>query len=793
MAKIPFTVSARTAKLIGQENFANAEGAVIELVKNAYDADADTAIIIFDSTDESADKHAIYIIDNGHGMTRSVVREKWMRIGTDDKLQNFTSAGGRIKTGAKGIGRFALDRLGERARMLSTTDTDKSLYWAVNWKDFEAIGVPINAINARLYSLKDIDLERYIESHFSKSPLILDLVKNAKFSTGTLFKITNLKDLWDENTLTSLFDNLEVLIPPAEQPDFDIFLFNVGSLADYGKVNSAFYDDYDYRVSAAYSANDDQTLQVTVTRNELDLEALENSYKELFEFDLMKKFPFDMETMYKKDFNVSLKVTNLKGFSSVNADLLKKIGDFDFTFYFLKNRPTDDRSESDLKKYPYRKFVTASRMAWLEKFGGVKIFRDGFRVRPYGENGDDWLKLGERQARNPQAVSRLGTYRIRPNQIAGTVNISRINNRYFNDKSGREGIQENDIFLAFKNLLIEIINLFERDRNVIMFHLSELARIRFDDENERELAKAEAERILREDSEISQKDAVNRKPSTVPKSRKNSDTEVLLASATQKYEQELEEKESEIQLLRSLASIGLIVSSAAHELTSLRQRIVPRTDFLLRELKKYIPVSSLADVNREDNPFYMIELMKEEDLKLKHWLDYSLNSLKKDRRKRANVNFGNYFENFKNTWKRSLIQRNVTLSLRGTKDARNTIQAFEVDLDAIFNNLLTNSFEALKRGKDKQVTIAWNRVNEFIYIEFIDNGRGLAPEYTSDPSEIFNPHETSKRDSRGNIIGTGLGLYIVKSIITDYKDASIEVVKADAGFRLRLAFPVRKK
>ena len=97
--KIPFRVSARTAKLIGLENFSNEEGAIIELVKNTYDADAKNCILIFDikhkiSVNEKGEKiklfdkldSRIFVIDNGIGMTESIISNQWMTIGTDDKL-----------------------------------------------------------------------------------------------------------------------------------------------------------------------------------------------------------------------------------------------------------------------------------------------------------------------------------------------------------------------------------------------------------------------------------------------------------------------------------------------------------------------------------------------------------------------------------------------------------------------------------------------------------------------------------------------------------------------------------
>lgn len=88
--KIPFAISARTARLIGMENFANAEGAVVELVKNAYDADADTCIVVADIR-ENRSESKLFIIDNGSGMTDDVIIKHWMTIGTDDKLINASS------------------------------------------------------------------------------------------------------------------------------------------------------------------------------------------------------------------------------------------------------------------------------------------------------------------------------------------------------------------------------------------------------------------------------------------------------------------------------------------------------------------------------------------------------------------------------------------------------------------------------------------------------------------------------------------------------------------------------
>ena len=84
--KIPFSVSSRTAMLIGSENFSNPEGAIVELVKNAYDADSQYCYILFEG--DEIGKKSLYILDWGTGMDDKIIETCWMRIGTDDKLYN---------------------------------------------------------------------------------------------------------------------------------------------------------------------------------------------------------------------------------------------------------------------------------------------------------------------------------------------------------------------------------------------------------------------------------------------------------------------------------------------------------------------------------------------------------------------------------------------------------------------------------------------------------------------------------------------------------------------------------
>ncbi|HAH54556.1 MAG TPA: ATP-binding protein, partial [Flavobacterium sp.] len=805
VSKIPFKVSARTAKLIGLENFSNEEGAIIELVKNTYDADAKNCILIFDikHTTSINDKgeeiklfnnvdSRIFVIDNGVGMTDSIISNQWMTIGTDDKLYQHLSETGRVKTGAKGIGRFALNRLGLITNLITLSNKNgEELNWRVDWKDFDKLGATVSDVEAALTKIDNSSLKEFLLDKFPNSQRLIELINTTAFDSGTVIEISELNDTWEIEQLEKLFGNLEMLLPPKEQSDFQIDLFSINNIDLFGKVKTAYYDDYDYKIEAVYKDGESKNLEIKITRNELDIDAIENRYSEIFNFEPMKAFPYRLEDFKAKTITLNKTLDTILS-SEVDKELINKVGEFRLSFYFLKNTISDDKADGDLKKYPYKSFVSGTRKAWLKKFGGIKMFRDDFRIRPYGENGQDWLKLGERQSQSPGgAGQKLGGYRIGPNQIAGTVNISRIHNLSFQDKSGREGIIENDVFELFNNILKEIIAFFEKDRNVIMFHLSELYKNKNKEAEAKRKAQDEAERIKKEQEEKENNQGNNTENNSHDSS---SEREKTLADGVQILTKEIASKDDEIRLLRSLASVGLIISSFAHEVKSLRSRLIPRTTFLLRELSNHINEKDLSHIDKDDNPFYMIRLMQEEDTKLKHWLDYSLNTLKRDKRERTNLDLADYFERFKSTWSKALAQRNISVVLNGEKDKGFVIRAFEVDMDSIFNNLLSNSMNALKgfSKEPKTISISWKKADDSnIEIIFSDNGKGLEPQYQENPDEIFNLNESSKKDKKGNVVGTGLGLYIVKSIIEEYNNSSISIIGFKSGLQLKINFKPR--
>ncbi|OBX21189.1 hypothetical protein A9996_18390 [Gelidibacter algens] len=264
MSKLSFKVSARTARLIGRENIANSKGAIIELVKNGYDADSDISIVYFDNEyspiineisldyyntllqkginktllnnvyDSKTGKfiikegleqeprnllkkslnklNSLYIIDSGEGMTQNIIRDYWMTIGTDHKAIDVFTNSGKVKSGAKGIGRFALDRLGGKCEMITVynpenhkPDTDElgnpsnfsGYNWKVNWEDFEGDFKTIDTVKAELIGIESKTIKKEIIKEIPELNLG-ELNTKVDFEFGTILKITDLRDNWED-------------------------------------------------------------------------------------------------------------------------------------------------------------------------------------------------------------------------------------------------------------------------------------------------------------------------------------------------------------------------------------------------------------------------------------------------------------------------------------------------------------------------------------------------------------------------------------------------------------------
>lgn len=841
--KIPFKVSSRTARLIGRENVASAKGAVIELVKNGYDADSPFSIIYIDNKlsffkprlyiseynnlllkgidqallDSIYEKEksvyvvkekldpsqislladnlrrlaSLYVIDCGEGMTEKILKDNWMTIGTDNKSTNYYTRKGRIKAGAKGIGRFAMDKLGEKCEMITFFDPevykptdDNSVAggysWNVSWDEFEGNNKTIDKVTAELDEIRDLSFLDCLDA-FELPKEIKSILRKQAGNHGTALKITQLRDVWNDDTVESLFEDLSVLVPPAEQNDYSIILRASSQPERYGLIREGICDDFDFKIHATADSN--QIVNIKIIRNENLVEKFPSSF---FNRPNQTKKNYTEEDFKRGYWETRRTFSQLvPGYKKTDyTNELNRIGPFEFVFYFLKRSAT----KRDEKRFFYRHCPYAQRADWLKKFGGIKLFRDGFRVRPYGERNSssfDWLGLGGRKQRSPAGITKKeGGYKVEVENVAGSICISRLTNVAFEDKSSREGLQENNSFQIFKKLIEGIINIFEEDRALIARELAA-----YDDERNG------GRRLFQEAEKLSHKIlehpkfAKFRDGSFVSEKDKTFHSIALLAALNEKKTQEIENYKEEQKTLRGLASTGLMLASFSHDLTKIYDSLTDRYERIKKHLLPYAKEELYLDRIDRKNPFRLMRLAHETDKKMQNWLRFSTQIARKDKRRRKDINISSYMSNLHDIWSTIFSERAITMEQNVVEGAR--VRAFEIELDSIFYNLFSNSVEAfnlMKVNRPRRIKVSWRESSEKLICEYEDNGPGLS-EDISDPENIFEPLFTTKRNNTtGEEVGTGLGMWIIKLIAED-NNIEIELPKVEQGFGIRFIFP----
>lgn len=854
MAQIPFNVSARTALLIGRENIANSKGAIIELVKNCYDADSEYALIIIDTIYREApstlsqeeisklkndysldtrelnsfydkcdvnyilkntltkedlvkvnkiflDLNSIYIIDNGDGMTQEIIKNNWMTIGTANKLEDDTTKKKRIKSGAKGIGRFALDKLGKKCELLSCAnplvhviekEQDNTIYWSVDWSKFEEKNTTINQVNAIIESIKSNNLYNTFQVFNSSNTLneitnkINKIAKNKlsfwkenEVNHGTIIKVSQLHEIWDKESIKELYEDLEVLVPPRDVEEFSIHILSLQEPDGYGEILSSLCDDFDYKLVA--SADDKQNVTITIYREEYNEKIIP---KEFFNREFSDRDNFIKDNLLKKEFVQTYSFNQLlPGFE--NNSILKQIGSFEFIFYYLKR----GANSIDRKRFYYKYFESSDRKRWLDQFGGVKLYRDNFRVRPYGEINEpafDWLGLGARKASSPAGITKKGGgYRVEPENITGIVKISRVNNFAFQDKSSREGLQETTALKTFKLILTSIIGKLEQDRSTLAREFENYYQEKYGHIRDREKALKLAESITS-----------RKKEDTDRQSEQNGDdqktaTEEVLAQEVIDQKNEIHELATELNILRALASSGIMAAAFSHDYGKIHADLNTRTDRFKTTLEQLISIDP-QQIPAYKNPFRLLELMQKTDKKIATWLGFSLGFTKKDKRNRKKVKLNDYVNNLATDWQNTFYESGVIFDCLCEDNLY--AKVFEVDLDSIFINLFTNSMYALEQPSERttqnKISIKVVGVGSIINIIYEDNGPGISKDI-KDPNIILEPKFTTKRnDHTGEEIGTGLGMWIIKKIIDEYKgDINILNQSSLGGFGISLTIP----
>lgn len=730
MAKIPFSVDANTARLIGRENVSKSDGAIIELIKNAYDADSSMCILYYDV---NSDK--LWLADNGCGMSEEIVKKHWMSIGYSDKDIDLKSNKGRIKTGAKGIGRFALDRLGSKCTMY-TYNGSRYLSWNVDWEQFVR-GININEVYADLEECNFI--QEGLFNDFSNPNIKAIMSKD--FCTGTIFEISGLRDVWDNRFISKLKNNLTSLIPPSLSNSFKVYFFDNDTNLDEAQIVSELLSSYDYSVD--FSVLNSGDIDIRVTRNEFE-------FGTKFEY-VIKNAKFseeDREYFKGKPIVVQKNVKDLNvGITDENP---YDLGAFSGKIFFYKIT-TQEKNEL---KYYYKPFE--HRKSLIKKYGGIKIYRDGFRVRPYGESNTpqfDWLLLSARHYISAYPISsKHGNWTADSSQLVGEINISRLNDT-LNDQANREGIFENEDFELFKKIIVEILSYLENDRQKVIRKLNDLWNRDNQSQEAEENIKDKYEKYKNSKKDNEKKDS---------EAQSENDEYVHVEEAQRAIDgktAQISDLEDENRLLRSLATTGIAVNTYMHEIRA-----------LIHDLKMNSKRASEAyriRNNIEESVAYINEV-RNVTKNFESWFQVTIESTRADKRTRQKVNVVDLINKCIDSWKKSLGN---DIEFHFDFDSEDiSLVCFPYELESIFHNLISNSYKSFKRGNtiNKKISVSITQNVDKLTISYVDNGIGLNEEFKQDPDKILKQMVT------GDIIdgkkqGTGLGMWIVSNIISDYK------------------------
>ena len=736
--------------------------AIGELIKNSYDADADKVTLTFeklkpklsskeiknllierypekdeeqiknqiesifkindeldssleDSTiryiwEHGKEKFKLILVDNGTGMSTDTILNNWLVPSTNNKLKKQKTNKGRNVQGRKGIGRYAASILGNDF-VCETIDEIKGIKSTIiiNWKDFES------------------DKYEYLD----QVPILVESLQDDKKNHGTNIEIETLYN-WNDIEIKKLIENLErlFLVPILETKDkFEIKLLFKNFIA---KIDSKELSDCKIEPSAILSKAFHYKICGKV---ELVKSAIVASYTYTNSLDGISESE-SVKTIYE----VPIK------------DYCGKIK-FDLRVF-----DQDDVGIEALKKQ-YNEFISYSNKdvrRLLEKAEGISIYRNSFKIRPYGDNSAfDWLGLNARRINQPSR--RLGT-----NQINGLIEIENEESSGLIEKASREGLKENDKFETLRKILLSIIVELENERNRYrdgsgkriknLQSSDEIIQKTFDFTNlyrkvELELRKAEVSlnvindvanviRVVEEDKHIQ------------------------VAQINNSFAKQEEQFKNTIATFQVQATLGKIINVVLHEgrnplsyLKEQSQNLTTWSKKLDRDIKGRLLIHDTIISELLDKIVSRTMGVKEQAntlLTLFSKLD-SISITKRSKKREFNLVLS--IQKAIGIFEGQLLDNNITFLIDSSPNVQ--LNGWEFDIVASFTNLIENSIYWLSfsNREVKEIIIKVTELDDEISILYQDNGIGIEESHIED-QRIFEPGFTTKSG------GTGLGLAI---------------------------------
>jgi signal transduction histidine kinase len=511
--KLQFRPRARIIRTIGDQLISGPEAAVIELVKNAYDADASFASIKFKPPLEVG-KGRIVFIDDGVGMTLADIQNKWMEPATTSKsATRLSSIRQRRMMGSKGIGRFAAAKLGSKMAMNS-----------VSTQDGKGIEVLIPELDWNLFAgdayLSDISIDY--------------LMQETAQHSGTTIEISELNEAWSAQKLEKLYRELRRLISPHDQATDDKF----GIFLDLSEctVESTGFDGPQLLGFRAPLEAVPSNLTAPPEFEVLPFPLLDTGdYEVVGHFDPDGRFYGTIEIrrggQAPRPINLSVPLLESEracGKVSVRLSIF--------------DREADAVRET-VKKAGFGNVTAKEARLLLDSIVGVAIYRGGFRIRPYGDPENDWLTLDARRVQTP-------TLRIGHNQIAGYITVDDPDVSGLVEKSSREGFELNASFLRLYRLIIDLLS-----------QVIEPERLKFREDagiGRRKLTSFEGVKKLTEFEDL------EKLLPNIPMEQRTS-AKALIAKQSALLVEKIEVLEERQRILEAQSSLGQIIGEVLHE------------------------------------------------------------------------------------------------------------------------------------------------------------------------------------------------------------------------------------
>ena len=695
---------------IGRDLIQDCYAAVVELVKNAYDADSSDVNIEFRAKPDRSG-YSIVITDYGHGMSQDTVINSWMVPSTRDKLDRRQSPAGRIMQGRKGVGRYAASILGTDLLLETVTPQGEKTMLLVEWNLFETA------------------------QYLDEVEIFIETSKVSEIS-GTRLTMTGDRELlgeWNQKQFDKLRFELKKLISPVSAYVGDELItdkfrisLEIEGFPDVQNVTETIkpfpiFELFDYRIAGRMDPDGKGTLTYSLqkARNTTD-----------------EKIPFD--------------VSGKTGCGELIFDFRVYDRDKEAIDSLIRRGLKDDAGNY-VEKNQARQLLTLSN--------GIGVYRNGFRIRPHGDPGFDWIELDKKRIQNPSR-------KIGNDQVIGYVLIQSEELSGLIEKSARDGLKQNLAFERLKEITEKVIAKLEEKR-FIYRQKAGISRPAL--KVEKEFEHLFSFDTLKKNVQLKlNRDGIDKK--TVDEI-----IEIISRDAEDKNKVADEIRQT-VAIYQGQATLGKIINVILHEgrrpLNYFRNQIPNLRywydSFLktkdVRKLETFMPIAEGVGQNAEVfvklfsrlDPLAAGKRPARKPLVLKKTIRDSLS----------------VFDNEMKTY-------NVVARVDGPDDFR--FSSWQQDIYAIFTNLVDNSIYWMNEKKVLRPEITIEMVTDgdsLLHIDYHDTGPGIEP--TLIASEvIFEPQFSTKPS------GTGLGLAIAGEAATRI-GLELKVFEFDQGAWFRL-------